>query len=278
MTAEQLLKQGDLDGALHALQDQIRKVPQDPRLRIFLFQLLCIMGDWQRAVLQLKTCATLDPSANAMAQMYRTAIMCELVREQVFRGEKQPLVFGEPEEWTAWMIEALKRDAEGNPQAASDLRARAFDAAPAISGTLNDRPFEWIADADTRLGPLLEMVINGRYFWVPFSAIAQLLVEAPTDLRDRVWMPVSVTWTNGGDTVALVPTRYVATVSSPDAQLKLALSTQWQEQEDATPSCLGQRLLATSEHDCALMDVRKLVFEGAVPSGDATMEALSEHG
>ena len=88
MTAEQKLKDGDLGGALVALQDEIRRAPSDARLRIFLFQLLCVTGDWQRAIQQLKTAATLDPGATAMAQTYRSAIICETYREQVFSGAK----------------------------------------------------------------------------------------------------------------------------------------------------------------------------------------------
>ena len=72
---------------------------------------------------------------------------------------------------------------------AEGRRARAFDAAPAVSGDIDGQPFEWIADADMRLGPMLEAVVNGRYFWMPFSAIARAVFEPPADLRDAVWTP-----------------------------------------------------------------------------------------
>ncbi|MEM8699971.1 MAG: tetratricopeptide repeat protein, partial [Pseudomonadota bacterium] len=114
MQAEELLKKGDLAGALAALQDRVRKDPSDAKLRIFLFQLLSVMGDWTRAIQQLKSSGTLDAAANTMAQMYREAIICEVYREKVFAGEKAPLIFGEPEDWLAWMIEAVKMQAGGN--------------------------------------------------------------------------------------------------------------------------------------------------------------------
>ncbi|KAB2859961.1 MAG: GTP-binding protein, partial [Bauldia sp.] len=41
---------------------------------------------------------------------------------------------------------------------------------------LNDAAFEWIADADSRLGPTLEVVINGRYGWLPFEHMAALAI------------------------------------------------------------------------------------------------------
>jgi protein involved in temperature-dependent protein secretion len=98
-TATDLLKAGDLAGTLASLQDNIRAKPEDPKLRVFLFQLLCVTGDWKRAIAQLKLCAQLDAAALPMAQTYREAIICEVFREKVFSGEKDPLIFGQPQDW-----------------------------------------------------------------------------------------------------------------------------------------------------------------------------------
>jgi type VI secretion system protein ImpE len=201
-----------------------------------------------------------------MAHMYRTAIICEITREKVFRGEKQPLVFGEPKDWIAWMVEALRLEAEGNHRAAEELRLRAFDTAAAVPGQLNGTAFSWIADADPRLGPLLEIIVNGRYFWAPFTAISRIVVKPPADLRDRVWMPANVTWSNGGDAVVLIPTRYAGTAEAVDNRHRLALATDWLGAETGATAGVGQRLLATDSGDCALMDLRELTIghsEGA---------------
>jgi type VI secretion system protein ImpE len=45
---------------------------------------------------------------------------------------------------------------------------------------------------------VLEAVVNGRYYWVPWSRLSKVAIEAPTDLRDRVWMPASLMFSNGG--------------------------------------------------------------------------------
>ena len=161
------------------------------------------------------------------------------------------------------MIEALWLEARGEHRAAEDLRAQAFEAAPSQPGQLNGTPFQWIADADPRLGPLLEIIVNGRYFWAPFTALHQLRLEVPRDLRDRVWMPATVTWANGGDAVAFIPTRYAGSHQSTDDALRLARATDWLTQGDTVTGGIGQRLLATDSGDCALMDLRALVI-GAV--------------
>ncbi|WP_319544408.1 hypothetical protein [Ruegeria conchae] len=88
MTPEEHLRTGDLTATLTALQDKIRANPADAKLRIFLFQLLCVMGDWKRAITQLKLSAEMDEAATMMAKTYREAIICEVYREKVFAAEK----------------------------------------------------------------------------------------------------------------------------------------------------------------------------------------------
>jgi len=265
MQAEQLLKDGDLDGALDALQAAVRADASNAKLRIFLFQLLCVRGDWQRAVAQLKVCGEMDPAAVPMAQTYREGIICEVYRQKVFAGEKDPLIFGEPEEWIALMVEAMKAQAAGNVDQAIQTRARAFEAAPSVSGELNGEPFEWIADADMRLGPLLEVIVNGRYFWMPFHAISTATFEEPSDLRDAVWTPCNLKLANGGDIVALIPTRYAGTEARGTFSDKLARSTIWTDVGGETYEGLGQRLLTTDKGDTALLEVRTLKMNVDVP-------------
>ena len=58
-----------------------------PKLRVFLFQLLCVLGQWERALTQLNVAAELDAQALAMAQMYREALQCEMpARRRVRRA------------------------------------------------------------------------------------------------------------------------------------------------------------------------------------------------
>lgn len=263
MQAEERLKAGDLSGALDALQGAVRADAGKASLRSFLFQLLCVLGDWKRAINQLKVAAEMDPAATSMAQTYREGIVCELYREKVFAGEKEPLIFGEPQEWIALMIDALKLQAAGQVEKAAATRARAFETAPAVSGEIDGQAFEWIADADMRMGPLLEAVVNGKYYWIPFEAISRLEFEAPADLRDAVWTPATLTTANGGEIVALIPTRYAGTIAAGDDAAKLAHKTEWVDLGHDTFIGVGQRLLATDLGDHAIMDIRKLRLDTA---------------
>lgn len=266
ITAQQLVHAGDPQGALQSLQQQVRDKPGDAKLRVFLFQLLCVLGHWDRAVAQLELCGQLDHGALAMVNTYREALKCEAVRNAVFAGQITPVVFGQPAQWVAMLIEALSQHSRGELVQAQRLRAAALETAPATAGSLNGEPFDWIADADSRLGPVLEVILNGRYTWVPFETLSAVTIEAPEDLRDMVWAPVQLTFANGGTSVALVPSCYAGTQEQPDAALKLARATQWLELGADQYAGLGQRVLATSSAEVGLLDVRELRLS-ARPTG-----------
>lgn len=256
LQAEKHLNQGNLTEALTSLQEQIRKDPSNAKLRAFLFQLLSVLGQWERALNQLKVVSELDASYLLMAQTYREAIMCEALRSKVFSGNSSPLIFGDPQQWVALLVEALRLDAEGHHQEAKALRDQAFELAPVTSGSFNGVGFNWVADGDSRLGPVLDAIVNGRYYWIPFLHIRKIEIEAPADLRDVVWMPAQFTWANGGNSSGLIPTRYPSSEASEDSGLQLARKTEWEEFFDGSYRGLGQRILATDIDEYGVMDAR----------------------
>jgi type VI secretion system protein ImpE len=260
MGPEEYLRDGAVEAALKELQDQIRRNPADPKLRIFLFQLLAVDGQWDRANKQLAVCGDLDAGALSMVQTYREALKCERLRAEIFAGGRTPLIFGEPERWVALLVEALKHQTAGDIAHAQALRDEAFTEAPATAGTINGETFEWLADADIRLGPMLEVIVAGRYWWVPYQRIQRIVLDPPVDLRDLVWLPAELTWANGGDTVALIPVRYPGTEKSPDPALRLARKTDWEDRGDDIFLGLGQRILATDGGEYPLLEVREIVL------------------
>jgi type VI secretion system protein ImpE len=273
--AEQSLKNGDPVAALAHLQEQVRAKPADAKLRIFLFQLLCVLGQWERALNQLNVASSLDPEALAMAQTYGDAVRCERVRTDVFEGKTSPMIFGQPDQWLALLIESLLLAGRGEHERSQQLRSKAFDDAPASQGEIDGRPFSWISDADSRLGPVLEAVINGRYYWVPFSRLVGIQIEPPADLRDMVWMPAHLQLENGGESVALIPTRYPGSETSTDGLIALARKTVWKEVAPDTHHGLGQRIIATDADDVPLMEVRTISLTG---STEESTDLADDHG
>jgi type VI secretion system protein ImpE len=261
--AQELLAAGDPHGALQALQAQVREHAADAKLRVFLFQLLCVLSQWQRALTQLEVCGELDAGTLAMVNTYREALKCELVREAVFDGKTTPMLLGQPQPWVACLVQAQQAQARGDAAAAHALRRQAFEQAEATPGLIDGKTFDWISDADSRFGPVLEAVVNGRYCWVPFSALSRVRIEPPEDLRDLVWAPAQLAFPNGGEVVALIPARYPGTSASNDDGALMARSTGWLPLGDEEYAGLGQRVLCTDAGEYDLLQVRAIDFRVA---------------
>jgi type VI secretion system protein ImpE len=268
MAVEDLIREGDLADALAEAKSQVRKDPADPRLRVMLFQLQSVLGDWERAITQLNVAADMDPGNLLLAALYRPALNAEALRVEIFEGRRAPHVFGEPAEYVGWLVQANNLVAQGEFGAAAELREQAYEAAPAVSGVIDENEFAWIADGDTRLGPLLEGVIDGKYYWIPFECIRTITIEEPTDLRDLVWASATFTWANGGEAAGLIPARYPGSQESDDPRICLARRTEWLERDGETYLGLGQRMLVTDANEYPLLATRNVVL-GGVEEDDA---------
>lgn len=260
MSAEELVQAGDIEAALTELQQRVRKQPADSKLRVFLFQLQALLGQWKRALTQLEVIHDLDNDTWPLVHAYREAINCEMHREAVFQGKSKPLVLGDPQEWMALLIEAQQAQAQGGMEKFLSLNAQALEQAPASAGKINDESFEWLADADQRFGPVLEMIFNGQYYWAPLQTIKALRAEAPTDLRDLIWLPAELTWTNGGQNMVMLPARYPLLSGVSHGHL-MSRKTDWLDRGNDFQEGCGQRLLATDQSDYPLLQVRSIEFE-----------------
>jgi type VI secretion system protein ImpE len=262
MIAEQLLKDGRLDEGLKDLQKVVRDDPANAKPRIFLFQLLSVLGDWKRADTQLQILSEMDSDSMMLSRIFEPVLLCEAIRTEVFAGKRTPIIFGEPAEWVGSLVQAMELFGKGEFRAGAELRDKAFDAAPMSGGKINGEVFEWIADSDERLGPVLEVILEGRYYWIPFCRIRQIFIEPVTDLRDLVWAPVQFVWENGGQAAGHIPARYAGTERSGDSNLKLARKTDWLNKSGVHIG-LGQRILATNAGEYPLLEIRNIEFAGS---------------
>ena len=255
-----------LTDELAELQAAVRKDASNSKLRVHLFQLLCVMGNWKRALAQLQVCAQMEAKALPMAQTYREAIKCELFRRDVFEGKRTPQIMGTPPTWVGAMIEALKLDGRKDFSGAAKLRESAMEEAEPTPFMVDGTKCEWIADADSRLGPVLEVIANGQYYWLPFQSCTGLILEPPTDLRDMVWAPGEVMLPNEGRVAVLIPTRYPGTETVTSAEsddLKRSKRTEWTEPEPGMWFGMGQRLWASDVAEHAILDTRLISMDVA---------------
>lgn len=258
--SQQLFRDGKLRESLAELMSEVRASPADAKLRTFLAQMLMLTGEWDRAVNQLQVAGELDASALPMKHAYTAAIGCERLRSAVFAGEKRPLILGDPPSWIAGLLQGLTALAQGKTQEAAQLRAHALEEAETTAGSINGSEFDWIADGDSRLGPVLEVFLNGAYYWAPFARIRRIVIEPPADARDLVWVPAQFTWSNEGQAMGFIPARYPGSEYSEDERVRMSRRTQWQDIGEGAFAGLGQRVLATSDQELGLLEVRELLL------------------
>lgn len=268
----EMLQAGDIGAALEQAMGDVRADAGNAKARILLFQLMCLTGDWEKARRQLYVLKDMDAETIPMFETYDPVIQCEMFRQAVFDGQRRPLLFGEPRDWLATLCQALPHFAEGRLEQGLEMQAEAFDQAPTSSGRIaagdgaEAEEFEWIADADERLGPVLEVFLKGHYYWVPFEHIRLVRIDEPEDLRDLVWTPAQFQWANGGEAVGFVPTRYPGTENATDDRLRLSRMTEWLgndgDDADDLQVGLGQRLLATDAGEYPLMGIREIKIAG----------------
>ncbi|MGH7994763.1 MAG: type VI secretion system accessory protein TagJ [Opitutaceae bacterium] len=246
---------GKLAVTKELLQNKIRAAAADSQLRLSLLQLLCVMGEWDRARTQLEVFESLGDENRGWLNLLGPAFLGEALRREVFHGRTTPLILGEPSAWIAKLVQALK---PGNPAAQAGLRAAAFEGAPELAAKVNGEEVPWLSDADSRLGPVCEAIMEGKYYWIPFERIRRISIEAPTDTRHLVWLPAQATWVTGGESAILIPTRYPGTELAADDRLRLARLTTWDELAPGQYAGSGQRMLTAGDKDFPILEVRTI--------------------
>ncbi len=242
-SADELIKAGDVAGARAALIEEVRAKPDDKAARIFLAQLLCVLGEWDKAQTHLRAAASAHPSAMMLSATLGQVILAEKAREDVFAGRAAPAALaGGDWPWMQALLAALAAETKGDLAAAGPSRAQAFEESPETPGHADGTRFDFLSDADARFGPCVEAIVDGRYGLVPFAAIAEIRTEGPKDLRDLVWLTVGLTFRTGASGMAFLPVRYPGAAADPDDLIKLARKTEWTPREGLGSLGRGQRV------------------------------------
>ena len=115
MTAKELLDAGKLSAAIEQLNKEVKARPADGRLRIFLFELLCFAGDYQRADRQLEVIGHQSTSAEIGVQAYRQLMEAEKARQRLLSDGLQPNFLFPPPPYARLHLEAINRLRENRP-------------------------------------------------------------------------------------------------------------------------------------------------------------------
>ncbi|KAF0812118.1 hypothetical protein IGB42_03395 [Andreprevotia sp. IGB-42] len=264
---DKLIKQGELEQALNQIQDVVRNAPSYPPHRVVLIQLLLALGQWDRAEKQLQQLEQTDREYTRFCQTYLGALRGERQRLAVFQGDAAPQMGDEPPQWLVMQINAFLMERTKAHRAAVTERQHAAESAPAVRGEVDGTPFEWLADADPRLGPVVEAMLDGQYHWLQQSDIRQIDFFATQTLMDLIWRQATITTHDGVAHPALIPARYPESPNA-DARYALCRATDWLNVGSDGWQGIGQRVLGTEEAEYGLLDIKLIRFENNKQTGD----------
>jgi len=258
--ADRLLASGDLGGTQSTLVQGVRENPGDAGMRMFLFQLLLLTGEWDKAEVQLRALAQLSPDAQMLAAVYGQAIAAEKTRADAFAGKAPFVSLRGRSSWLSDLCGALAALSRGEGREAEALRDKAFDEATETPGHWGETAFKRISDSDSRFGPAFEAIVAGRWGLIGFDEISSIRSEGPRDLRDIVWLPVEMTFRDGQSAAALMPARYPGTEAADDDAVRLARSTLWRDGALGGEG-IGQRLWFLDDgSEFGLLSLRNLAM------------------
>jgi type VI secretion system protein ImpE len=232
MNANELFKSGKIREAAEVLAAELRNNPTDVKRRTFLFELLCFMGELDRAEKQLDILSDLSKEAGMGTLIYRSAIQAERLRREMFERKTFP-------------------------QGAAE---------PVTRLMLNGTQFGTIEDADPRIGARLEVFAAGSYLWLPFAHITSIRMEAPKRLRDLIWIPAVLKTSPkcGGLDLGevMIPALTPLAFRHSDDSVRLGRQTVWEEIDGAAVP-MGQKVLLVDGEEFPILEVRTLEFPAA---------------
>ena len=166
----------------------------------------------------------------------------------------------------AWYQEALKAEELRQDMFKKGELPDAGSSLEAVSGTLNGKPFNDLRDADPRIGVRLEIIVGGRYSWIPLGHLASLKMEPPKRLRDLFWAPVQIETTRELDEYtgeALLPVMTPQAWQHPDELVRLGRVSDWIELDSGEEIPVGQKLLLVDDEEVSLLEVRELLINSS---------------
>ena len=260
MDAQELYRQGKLDDAIGAMNEEVRTHPADPDRRSFLSDLLCIVGNYDRADLQLDAITKVLPGAVATVGLTRQLVRAEQWRQQCFVEGRVPEFVDKPGERLQFLLQAILQVREGSPEQAAELVGRAEELRTPLAGTSNGTAFDDFRDCDDLTASVFEVLTStGKYYWIPMEQVERIEFRPIERPRDLLWRRVGMDVRGGPDGEVYLPAIYAPAPAGDSA--RLGRSTEWSETEPIRG--VGLRSFLVGEELATLTELTELSFTPA---------------
>jgi len=260
MEIKELIQAGKLSEARQQLVAAVKKSPADTILRTMLFQVLCYLGEWDKADRHLQAIAAQDSRREAGVLGYRNIIHAEMERHEVVNKNKNGSFISDPPDYIELFLQVRHQLDEGRTSEAEELLTKIDAQRPLLSGTVNDIPFVGFCDTDATLFPFLEVITHDRYLWVPFESIREVSVAEPESLLDLLWIAARITTWEGLTMNCSLPVLYPNSSLHADEKIKMGRITDWLPLAGPYARGVGRHVFDVGGKDMSLLELHEIVF------------------
>ncbi len=247
--------QGNLNDAIAQALSEVRDNPSSAVHRAFLAELLCFAQDYERADKQLATLGSIDPQTTLTTSIWRQLIAAAQIRHDVFHKNGSPELIDQPTEDIKTALRNMIDIKEGSFTQLED-REQTY--------TINGQDVTQWRDLDDTSSYILEVLgSNGKYFWVDFAQVTELVFSPPQRAIDLLWRKASLVLTSGSEGEVFIPTIYPYTPKEQD-DLMLGRATDWIENNEAKyVRGIGQRTWLVGEDALTIMEIESIYASDA---------------
>jgi protein involved in temperature-dependent protein secretion len=273
MAIEDLIEQGDFEGALALLRQEIAGPQPDPEQLLTTFKLEVRLQRFDAADATMRRLIQLHPQvAEPMGALARTAraeaaATARLV-DPAAAGRRGAL--GVPPPYALAYVKAAVLHAQKDYAGAKAAIAEAKAQTPPTAGTMTWRNgrtarFTDITDSDDLTGANLPCYDGDKVLDLPYSQIKSVAFLDPRISFDVMWIPVELASADGKAFRLRVPAYYAGSGVAEEAHVRTGQMTMWKHDHGYAEG-LGQRDFKLSTADGGLsivgvLQVRRIDFE-----------------
>lgn len=248
------ITQGNLQEARQRLESLLKDDPLSLDLRSVYVELLCVLGELEKADQQLDMMVRQHPDCLLGAVNLRQLIRAQTARLDFYQGGMTATLFHEAdasfESLLALHLALREGDQAGAQAAAQQLES--LRQAPQFE--LNGETVTEVRDLDDSLGGYLEILgTDGKFYLTKFSEIESLELQPVTSIVDLAWRRVHICITDGPQGEAFLPVCYIHSTSEAS---RVGKETSWQEHGDYLVTGLGQKMMLVNDQAAPLTQLR----------------------
>lgn len=247
-----LIKNCKLTKAVEQLNNILKKEPDNRQSRGELIDILCILGEYERADKQLDMIAKQGPENMVKTMALRYLLRAAQARADFFQENRIPMFAIEPNELAT---KQLKFNTEKKPKLLADINKITEN----LQITINGKDYVGFRDLDDRTAGCFELLsFNGNYYLVPFDIVTDITFYAKKSLIDLAWPQVHVRFNNEAEQDFIMPAIYYN--KNANEEMLIGRSTDWQEKQNINIG-MGQKMFLCGDESITTLEIKTLILK-----------------